>query len=198
MNKKVFIKIILGLSEVFTPDKEFSGSRMDIYWNVFKNWEDEKFIRACELVLSSKTISTFPLPAEIVEQDGSIADESLANWLISREVAENVGRNKTVVFDNPVIHSVINAMGGWATFCTCPERERPFKQREFERLYKLFKDRGDHPDRVSGIYESSQITWGETPQVVDFRKGMDKAGAIMMQPAVDKLKGVIDAEEKDT
>ena len=159
-----------GLAEVFIPDKELTDAKINVYWNVFRDWKDERFIRASELVLSVKSISTFPLPAEIIEQDGTIADETLSMWIISREVAEDVGRTKTVVFDNPVIHSVINAMGGWATFCSCPERERPFKQREFERLYKLFKNRGDHPDRVSGIYESNQITWGETPQVVDLRK----------------------------
>ena len=61
------------------------------------------------------------------------------------------GAYMTVEFEDTATHRVIEAMGGWPRFCDCPERERPFKQREFERLYDIFKDRTGEIRQLPGL-----------------------------------------------
>ena len=115
----------------------------------------EGFKNACEGVMMTKTISTFPLPGEIAAALN--CDKGLEAWLSARKIVRRHGAGMSVIFPDPVIHSVIEAMGGWQKFCWIPETDLTWKQKEFERLYPLMSNRNRHPERLSGYLEEGTV-----------------------------------------
>jgi hypothetical protein len=49
------------------------------------------------------------------------------------------------VFDDALIHRVIQDMGGWIGLGTKSEAEWPFVAKEFENRYRGFRSRNEHP-----------------------------------------------------
>ena len=81
----------------------------------------------------------FPSPAEWVKAiDGDAASKSLVAWTEIITAIRQVGHYESVVFADPLIHRVINDMGGWIFLCQQSERELVFLQKEFERRYRNY------------------------------------------------------------
>jgi hypothetical protein len=60
-----------------------------------------------------------------------------------------------VKFKDPVIHAVIEQMGGWSEMGNMLVDDEKWKQKEFERLYPIMEARGNHPDYLPGRLEVS-------------------------------------------
>lgn len=158
-DSKKFRDIMKGLQMAIVPDKSIHKETVEIYFRAFQGWTIEQFERACLKVLDTKKISTFPLIGEIKEALND-PTEALNAWLMAREAVSKHGACMSVKFPNPVIHSVIEIMGGWISFCHVPEEEQKWKLKDFERFYDLLKYKQKHPEYAVGIYEINNIANG--------------------------------------
>lgn len=163
-DKIQFAESMRGLKEVYTPDKPLSAEKIEIYWRYFNNWKIEKFQRACARTMDVKTITTFPLPAEIVLADRGNGNNALSAWLIARTAVSRHGAYITVCFEDKTIHSVIEAMGGWQKFCWIPDNEITWGQKEFERYYPILYDKTEHSKTLQGMHEAKQIVHIKTDE----------------------------------
>ncbi len=157
-----FAEIMAGLQELFVPEKPISHTKIELYFRHFSDWNIDQFSEACNNVLLVKKISTFPLPAEI--REAGTADAALAAWLLARRMVGKYGSGLSIIFPDPIIHSCVDAMGGWLTFCNVPDDEKIWKQREFERLYNILKDKPDPPTHAIGTHDLG---------IVDLRKDVE-------------------------
>ncbi|GFN47388.1 DUF6475 domain-containing protein [Candidatus Regiella insecticola] len=83
---------------------------------------------------SKKCFATPPdLIALIV---GDSHTRALQAWAHVTRKIRSTGRYESVKFDDPIIHQVINDMGGWIYLCRQPEKELPFLRHEFEKRYR--------------------------------------------------------------
>ena len=73
-----------------------------------------------------------------------------------------------MTFGDPIIHAVIQFMGGWPTTGDWLEDEMVWKQKEFERLYAVIKARGSDMIYLPGIIELQN---GGAPDVVTIGDG---------------------------
>lgn len=135
-DRKKFISQLVGLQQIYRPDKTLTPEVIETYWQVFRDWHYKDFMRACQRLLKSKTISTFPLPGEIVEA-GKNPLEGLAAWDYVRRMVFRYGPYMHVTFEDQAMHKCIELLGGWIKFCDCPDSERVWMKKEFERLYEL-------------------------------------------------------------
>ena len=153
-DREAFAEILAGLAEIYTKESRVTKEKAKLYFNVFTawGWTLAQFRDACTELMSTKSISTFPLPAEI--KNALQGDRSLNAWLKAQDAAAIQGMQKSVKFDDPTIHSVINAMGGWPAFCMIPmtDDKASFKRMEFERLYNTMMSKDDHPEICIGMY----------------------------------------------
>jgi len=170
-DRKAFAECMMGLQEVFTPEKPISKQKIEIYFRSFADMSIEDFQRACSGVLATKTISTFPLPGELRAVLGS--NKGLEAWLFARKAVRRYGAGMTVIFPDKVIHSVIEAMGGWQVFSWITTQDMPWKQKEFERLYQLLQGRDNHPERLCGYLEEGKIDLNQELLPGSERKGIE-------------------------
>lgn len=156
-DKGKFAECMAGLQEVFIS-KPISEEKIEIYYRIFQDWSIDKFQKACENVIKLKKISTFPLPAEIMQvADG---DKALMAWLDSQQAVGEAGSWQSVVFGDKTIHSIIEALGGWVKFCLTKTDELKWIQKDFERLYPLMSKKQAHPLKCIGQHDINNQSKG--------------------------------------
>jgi hypothetical protein len=153
MNDKIkFKELMTALCELH--DKKLSQTLADIYWESLNQFTDDQCIKVFkELILSSKF---FPKPADFMEiLKGKKEHNATIAWIEVLNAIKRIGNYESVKFADPVIHSVLQVMGGWDQLAaTMTTDEEKWKQKEFERLYQVMERRGDHPKYLPGYYES--------------------------------------------
>ncbi len=162
IDKKRFAELMAGLAQTFVTD--ISTQDLENYW---------RFLRAYPIASIEKAILAYcvspeghkfmPKPGEIVAAlNGKNSEKSLLAWTKVIKAIRKVGASKTVIFDDSIIHSVIDDMGGWIRLCGLQERELIFQQREFERLYQCHVNhpRMEYPRQLAGIVETTNAASG--------------------------------------
>jgi hypothetical protein len=136
-------------------DKILSDMMKDLYWKILEPFTNEQCEAAFkELIYSSRF---FPKPADFKDiLCGKIKNIATEKWIDVLSAVSRIGNYKSVKFSDSVIHSVINAMGGWPQLCTMTNDEVKWKEKEFERLYEVLSERGGkHPDYLPGSFETA-------------------------------------------
>lgn len=133
--------------------KEITLALKDLYWKMLKPFSDEQCERAFEALIMSARF--FPKPVDFIEQIcGKQGDQGTAAWVTVIKAVSRVGNYRSVRFTDPVIHGVIEVMGGWPEFCMMQADDVKWKQKEFERLYQVMQaNGGKFPDHLPGTHE---------------------------------------------
>jgi len=156
-DEALFKKNITVLCELF--DKPLSQLLTSVYWKALEPFTDGQCERAFkEIILSSKF---FPKPADFIERlTGKQEDQATQAWICVVEAIRRYGNYQSVGFANPVIHSVIEFMGGWGATGEWQDSELKWKQKEFERLYNIMQQSEKHPEYLPGLCEIENGTRG--------------------------------------
>jgi len=154
-SKKIFKNYMTLMGEIF--NKDLSPTLMTLYWDVMKDYSDKQAEDMFKLATTS--LKFFPKPAELKELACNYSDlddlPALA-WSEVDNAVRTIGNYQSVEFNDPVCHSVIQAMGGWSELCQCSNDEWKWKRVEFEKLYPTMKKKGNHDQYLLGDCEQSQ------------------------------------------
>lgn len=150
-NELKFKEYMTMLCEIH--DKTLSDTMRDLYWKILEPYTDEQ----CEKAFKDAVYFNkfFPKPADLIEiLSGDKKDRATEAWVEVLGSIRSIGNYESVRFSNPVIHSVIQVMGGWDNLAaTMLVDEEKWKQKEFEKLYHVMERRGNHPDYLPGTCE---------------------------------------------
>lgn len=151
MNKSDFSKGIKMLEEYYSV--KLTDANINIYWSRLKDYDDKTFKGV--IIRCIDTLKFFPKIADIKEIiEGSLEDEAEIAWLILKGKVESHGGYMSVSFPgNPVIGSVVEAMGGWVKICNTTIEEEKWVKKEFIKLYPIMKKKINHPEQLAGIFE---------------------------------------------
>lgn len=144
-DRKRFAEVLTEVMAYY--GKEVSPFQLDVFWQGLKSHEFEDVSRAFTLHAKDPDHGQFPPKlADITRMlEGSTATQGMRAWAKVDRAVRSVGANRSVTFDDPLIHVVIVEMGGWIPLCRSQEDEMPFKAREFERRYAAYRLRREMP-----------------------------------------------------
>jgi len=129
----------------------FSAS---VWWAACEAFSFEQVSRALSRHATDPERGQFPpKPADIVRQlQGTATDRSLVAWGKFFDAICRVGAYTDVVFDDPVIHAVVEDLGGWQKVCRSEMSELSYTQHRFTEAYKAYLQRGqfEYPRRLMG------------------------------------------------
>ena len=158
---KKFAEVMAILSEVFDNGKTVSKLKVDIYFKALQAHDIDLIRAAVHRMVMERVYPTFPKPAEIIKFiTGDVQDIALLAWTKVIKAVARTGNYYSVRFSDPVIHAVIEAMGGWIKFGTFREDEMIWKQKEFERYYGIMRKLSKHPSYLPGICETQNSYLG--------------------------------------
>ncbi len=150
-----FTVLMAGIGELY--GKNISSQLIDIYWQVLKKYELHDVQCAFQAHVKNPDCGQFfPKPADIVRFiEGSGETKALMAWAKVDRAIVQVGRYQSVVFDDPLIHVVIENMGGWVKLCAMNNEQMPFNANEFQKRYMGYVNKTPerHPKYLFGLSE---------------------------------------------
>jgi Domain of unknown function (DUF6475) len=162
-DKKRFAACLLGMSEIY--NREISQSVVSMWWEALKSWDVQAVEAAFAKHIKSPDIGQFmPKPADIVRMlVGTSADGSQIAWAKVDRAVRTVGTYSTVAFDDPLIHRVLQDMGGWIAIGMKDDEAWPFVANEFRNRYQGYRSRDEMPEYPTvmiGIAEANNNKLG--------------------------------------
>ncbi len=138
---EAFVEILAGVHEFY--GKPMSGFAVEVWIKSMQGF-DLTAIRDAfgRHAMNPESGQFLPKPADVVRMiDGGTADSALVAWSKFDRAVRSVGAYMSVVFDDPIIHRVIEDMGGWTGFATKQDDEWPFLRNEFVTRYRGYAQR---------------------------------------------------------
>jgi len=159
---KSFMKLLANIGELY--GKPISAALAELYWLSLKSYEFEDVRKALTAHIHNPDCGQFfPKPADIIRFiEGSGETKALFAWAIVEKAMHQVGSYQTVIFDDPLIHAVLEDMGGWIKLCSTTLDALPFRANEFQKRYMgfLIKKPERHPKYLVGITETDNAKNG--------------------------------------
>ena len=150
-----FLNLMAGIGELYA--KPLSSHLIDIYWQALKRFDLIDVQAAFEAHINNPDCGQFfPKPADIVRFiEGSGESKALQAWAKVEKAIIQVGAYQSMIFDDALIHAVIEGMGGWIKLCSVKNDELPFKANEFQKRYMGFVHIAPerHPKFLCGLTE---------------------------------------------
>lgn len=167
MTRQCFAKGIMTFLTLFDNVK-MSKAKQTICYDMLKDLSDKQFEYAI-LKICADTKDYYPntnFVALVRDQlTVDMGDRAIAVWTEVVKAMEQKGAYRSVKFDDPVIHSVIEVMGGWAELCGTPIDK--WLRKEFIDNYTGLQTRNDHPDYCMGIMEKENRINGYLSRAVN-------------------------------
>ena len=131
-----FSKLIENMMGYYRRD--CSDALIDIYWDGLCCYELDSVRAAIGVHMRDAEEGKFePRISNIVKIiEGSKSDRAVWAWSLAQDAASSVGAYQDLVFEDPVIHAVIEDMGGWPAFCRFNEKDMSYHQHRFSVAYR--------------------------------------------------------------
>jgi Domain of unknown function (DUF6475) len=117
---------------------------MQVWWQAMQPFELSQVRKAMSLHAADPDRGQFaPKVADIVRAlGGTSTDRAQLAWGKTFEAMARVGAYTDVVFDDAVIHAVIEDLGGWPKVCRIETDELSYLQHRFMQGYRSYAARG--------------------------------------------------------
>lgn len=139
-------------------EKELTMFHIGVWKRALADFEIDVIYAAFDAhMMDPESGKWLPKPADITKVlHGTRAERSAVAWGLVLQAIQRVGAYATVAFEDPVIHCVIEDLGGWPTVCRVQIDELPFLEARFHKSYAAHVKAGtQHPPRLAGITDSS-------------------------------------------
>lgn len=162
-NKPHFAALVTSVYAFYRQD--CSDFAVSVWWEACKPFDFEAVKGAFNRHAINPDGGQFmPKPADIVRLlQGSSVDGALVAWSKVDKAVRQVGTYATVAFDDPLIHAVLQDMGGWVEMGRKNEDEWPFVAKEFQTRYRGYRTQGgagEYPRLLVGIAQAQNSQHG--------------------------------------
>ena len=163
-------KVALGamLAKVMSVyGKQITTGFVDVFFDALSGYDIESVRRGLNAHVQNPDSGQFaPKPADVVRLiDGTSQDQGMQAWSRVDKAVRRVGPYQSVVFDDPIVHRVLDDMGGWVKLCnTGSEDDYKFQGLEFARRYRACVIAGgvgdNYPHYLIGTTETDNSSRG--------------------------------------
>ena len=189
LDRELFAQHITGLCEIY--NKQPTKSLLELYYFVLQDMENVDFTNSIKNILQNRKYATLPKPAEILEYTRPNTQQLaiIAIDDIERAIRRG-GAYSSITFEDKVINSIIDHLGGWIKVCQMSENEWKWAKKEIPLMYETYAKRAHHPAHLIGISEKDN---GFTKEVSLVKAGYEvpkREIAIALNPS-QKVTGKI-------
>lgn len=152
-DKAAFFEMLTVLGDTY--GRQLPEGVLMLYWQALQGFELRDVSEAIGAHLRNPdTGQFFPKPADIVRMiEGSTESAAAVAWTKVEQAVKHIGTYRDVVFDDPLIHRVIQDMGGWIQLGTKTIDAWAFVGKDFQARYRAYRQRRvipDYPPRLIG------------------------------------------------
>lgn len=147
--KRRFASLMTSLADYY--EKSLSKGVLALYWEGLRQYDYEAIEKAAwaHTQLPDEAGRWMPKVSDLNKMlAGRTSDQGQIAWSKVDRAVRTVGPWADVAFDDPLIHRVIQEMGGWVHMCNTDEKQYPFTAKEFVTRYQAYKMTGDTPEHA--------------------------------------------------
>lgn len=139
--------------------KDTSKFALGVWWEACRPFDLDQVRGALNAHAMDPESGVFaPKPADLVRLlHGTATDRSRKAWGKLMDAMQRVGAYQTVVFDDPVIHAVVEDLGGWMKLCRSEMAELSYTEHRFCESYRAYSNRPgaleSYPAKLLGQFE---------------------------------------------
>ena len=163
-DRKSFMEVLISTGELY--EKHISDTLLELYFNILKPYSIEAIKGGIAgHIRDKKAGQFFPKPADIIRAVEGLDDVlAMSKWCEVRKAIQSVGAYQSIKFDDPVIMTCIDRMGGWVAVASVLTSEIGYREQEFMTLYSRYSHFPvkDIPKHLPGIIEMSNRQFGES------------------------------------
>lgn len=135
--------------------QDVSPFALSVWWQACEGFDFQQVSKALTGHAMDPERGQFaPKPADVVRQlAGTATDRAMIAWGKVHDAMGRVGAYQDVVFDDAVIHAVVDDLGGWVKMCRSELSELSYLQHRFTESYRAYANRGqlsEYPRRLIG------------------------------------------------
>jgi len=150
-----FTHFFMGICEIY--QRNTNEVFIELYWRALQHFE----LKAVEAAFNAHIQdpdhgNRMPLPADIIRLlEGNRYTQASQAWSKVVSAIQHIGTWETVVFDDVIIHVVIEEMGGWIALCQLKQNDLSYRLHEFIKRYSsyILHKPTDYPNRLCGLIE---------------------------------------------
>jgi hypothetical protein len=191
--KRRFAGLITALADYY--EKTLSKGVLALYWEGLRQYDYESIEKAAwaHTQLPDEAGRWIPKVSDLNKMlIGRTSDQGQIAWSKVDRAVRTVGPYADVAFDDPIIHRVIQEMGGWVHLNSKEDKEWPFVAKEFVTRYQSYKMTGETPEHAPyliGVAASqNQHTGHAQPLEVRLLGNVNKAKQIASTKPYDECK----------
>lgn len=159
-DREQFVALLQSTMDLY--GKELGKGAIYLWWAALERFDYPAVRAAMSAWAQNPDEGHFPpLPANIIRMiEGSTGDRGLMVWSRVEAAIRCVGHYRSIAFDDPIIHRVIEDMGGWIRLASTPtEKDLEFQSKEFVRRYQAIAlAGGPKQDYVPYLVGESEAT----------------------------------------
>jgi len=181
---KPFASALDAVMDVYGNRGTLTGKAAALWFTALSRFELADIQRAFGAHLSDPATGMHPpKPADIVKIiDGTLADRSGEAWAKVHNAIVRVGQYQQLVFDDPLIHAAIEAMGGWMRLSEINSDQVTWVAKEFTAHYErlIRYPPPAYPAVVNGQFDAAHPALiGDPDRCQQVRQGGSRSGAVV-------------------
>lgn len=175
---KIFAVLMATLAEVFSLN--MPKTKIALYFRFLKDLPLKDIEVNVDHLIKTRVYTSFPTIAEIRGEGGLGGGEgrALEAFLTLWSALKGEVGYESAEFDDPIIHSVIECLGGLPFICeNWFLEDMQWRQKEFLQLYRQFERRKKHPSYLPGILELGNLATGhsaKSPKIIRSQRVIEK------------------------
>jgi len=145
---------------------------MELYWQALCEFELTVVKQAFQAYINHPDTGQFmPKPADVLRYlNGGSETQALQAWSRVQQIMRDVGSYDTLVFDDAILHRVIEDMGGWIRLSEKTVQEMNFLAHEFKKRYAgyVLHPPESYPRQLTGRldWQNSQLGHENQPPLL--------------------------------
>lgn len=177
--KAAFAELLGQVMGVYRqPVSEFL---IGVWWETCKAFELDAVRRAFSAYVRSPDSTAFaPRPSDITKiLEGTSSERAAVAWIKVDRAIRTIGHYASMRFDDPLIHRVIEDMGGWVRLASTPTvDELNFVRIEFGKRYTALAARGQAYDPVPYLIGATEQYNAAHGYAIDPPRQLGRAASI--------------------
>lgn len=188
-NLAEFTQLMTWMNVIY--GQSFNEVGIEAYWRLLQSFPFPMVREALtQHILHPEQGKFLPKPCDVTRyvHGGDEKSQSLRAWNKVEAAIKSIGSYTSIVFDDPLIHAVLEDMGGWISLCETALKVLPFRGKDFQQSYiayvlrpplrypKYLIGREEHENRMnSQPIKNSPALFGDTQKALAvFKAGQEK------------------------